>query len=54
MSRVFGSRAEKLQQLLKARTRNDGTARLGYEQNVAAIRAELTLIQERIARATEQ
>lgn len=39
-------RIEKLQRLLKARTRHDGTARPGFEQNVASIRAEIETLTE--------
>lgn len=35
------SRIDKLTQRLKARTKRDGKPLPGYEQNVAAIRAEL-------------
>jgi hypothetical protein len=37
-------RIDKLQQKLKARTKHDGSPRPGYEQNVAAIRAEIETI----------
>lgn len=37
-----------LQRKLKARTRRDGAASPGFEQNVAAIRAEMELLSGRI------
>jgi hypothetical protein len=42
-------RMEKLQQRLKARTRHDGKARPGFEQNVATIRAEMEMLSTRAA-----
>lgn len=43
------SRKEMLLARLKARTKHDGSPKPGYAENVAAIRAELNLIEERIA-----
>lgn len=37
-------RIERLQKRLRGRTRADGTAMPGFRENVAAIRAELSLI----------
>lgn len=41
MSTFQERRIDKLQRLLKARTKADGTPRPGYEQNVATIQAEI-------------
>lgn len=41
-------RIDKLAQRLKARTQRDGTPLRGYEQNVAAIKAELAQLSVRI------
>lgn len=41
-------RMEKLAARLKARTQRDGTPLKGYEQNVAAIKAELAQLSVRI------
>lgn len=40
-------RVDRLSRLLKARTRHDGTPRVGYEQNVAHLRAEIELLTAR-------
>lgn len=43
-------RVAKIQRMLKARTKHDGTPRAGYEQNVASLEAELqtlSIAQER-------
>lgn len=44
-------RLELLTRRLKARTKGDGKAKPGYEQNVAVIKAEISLLQENIAAA---
>jgi hypothetical protein len=49
MTTYFGRRLERLEQKLRSRTRRDGTPMQGFEQNVAAIRAELEQINERAA-----
>lgn len=41
MTSYVSQRIDKLEQRLKARTKRDGKPLPGYEQNVAAIRAEL-------------
>lgn len=41
-------RQQKLLERLAARTNRDGTAKPNYKENVAAIRAELSIIQERL------
>jgi hypothetical protein len=41
MSTPQERKMEKLAKLLKARTRHDGTARPGFESNVALLRAQL-------------
>lgn len=51
MSTYHERRMDKLAARLRARTRHDGTALPGFEQNVATIRAELEQISERVARA---
>lgn len=52
MSTPHERRVQRLEERLKARTKADGKPRPGYEQNVAAIRAELDLLNERIAKGT--
>lgn len=42
----LADRAQRLTSKLKARTKSDGSAKTGYEQNVAVIRAELEQISE--------
>lgn len=42
----MSERIDKLLAMLKARTDREGRARPGYEQNVAAIKAELAQRQE--------
>lgn len=41
MSTAPERKIEKLQRLIKARTRHDGTARPGFESNVASLRSQL-------------
>jgi hypothetical protein len=43
----FQRRIDQLAHRLKARTKADGTARPGFEQNVAALRAEIEQLTER-------
>lgn len=47
-------RFSKLEARLKARTKHNGDARPGYEQNVAVIRAEMAQITERIQYVKDQ
>lgn len=44
MSTYEETQLDKIQRLLKARTRADGKARSGYEQNVATLRAQLATL----------
>lgn len=48
MDGTLNDRYEKLLVKLKSRTHPDGTARKNYKENVAAIRAELATLQERM------
>lgn len=48
MSKGIQERQQRLMDRLKSRTHRDGSPRNGYEQNVATIRAELEIIQERL------
>lgn len=53
MSSPFHTKMAILQKKLKARTRPDGTARPGFEQNVAVLRAELSIVNDFINAAKE-
>lgn len=53
MSTYEERRMELLQRRLRARTRADGSPQHGYEQNVAAIKAEMELISVRAAVAKD-
>lgn len=48
MTSPFHMKMDSVQKKLKARTRPDGTARPGYEQNVAMLRAELAILNDLI------
>lgn len=54
MIKGLQARQARLVDKLKARTQRDGTPRAGYEQNVATIRAELDIIQERLNSVKEE
>lgn len=49
MKTYIETRMEKLQQRLRGRTKADGTALPGFEQNVATIRAEMEQLSVRYA-----
>lgn len=46
--RHYQSRMEKLTQRLQARTDHEGNPLAGYRQNVAALRAEIAILQEKM------
>lgn len=46
-------RVDVLARRLRARTKHDGTPLPGYEQNVAAIRAELGMLNEQAAQSED-
>lgn len=54
MTRGLQARQARLIDKLKARTTRDGKPRAGYEQNVASLRAELAILQERLDNTKEQ
>lgn len=49
MDGALNIRHARLLSKLKARTDRDGNPKRNYEQNVAAIRAELSILEERIS-----
>lgn len=48
MDESLNRRQESLLARLRARTDSKGKARLGYKENVAAIKAELALLEEKM------
>lgn len=48
MTTALETKMQKLEKALKARSRPDGSAKPGYERNVAQIRAEMSIMSSRI------
>jgi hypothetical protein len=53
MTSPFHIKMQVLQKKLKARTRPDGSARPGFEQNVAVLRAEMAIVNDMIESSKE-